>query len=310
MENPLVSIIIPVYNADKYIDNCIKSVVDQTYSNLEIIIVDDGSTDQSQQKCFEWAQRDTRIYFIKKTNGGAADARNVGLKHSSGEYVMFIDSDDFIATNMIESLYNIIINSDSDIACGGFFRYCDNKIYRIYNECINDIITFDRISLIKSLLNSKIDCSACGKLYKKRIIGNLTFKIGRQNEDMLFLFNLYLNCNKITYTSTRYYYYRDTANSVTHVLSQRTMSLLKNCLEIGEIVDRKSIPVRSAMKNYKCRVCLELGYIIQKQNAKDKFINEAQYTKKYILSNLLYIILSSFYNIRDLIHAIIIIYKL
>lgn len=116
MKKPKISIIVPVFNIDYYLNKCIQSIVDQTYINLEIIIIDDGSYDNSPFICDEWAQKDNRIIVIHKENGGLSDARNTGLEIASGEYIGFVDGDDWIAPEMIEKLLKAILNDKSDIA--------------------------------------------------------------------------------------------------------------------------------------------------------------------------------------------------
>lgn len=119
-----ISIIIPVYNVKKYLNDCIQSVINQTYNNLEIILIDDGSTDGSGDYCDEIAKKDSRIFVYHKTNGGLSEARNVGIKISTGKYITFIDSDDYIENLYIETLYNSLIEYKADIAIVNKYHYC------------------------------------------------------------------------------------------------------------------------------------------------------------------------------------------
>ena len=121
MELGLVSIVLPVYNVEKYLDRCIESVVGQTYSNLEIILVDDGSPDRCPQKCEEWAKRDKRIKVIHKANSGLGYARNTGIEYASGEYICFFDSDDYVAQDTIEKAYATAKTSNSDMVLFGHY---------------------------------------------------------------------------------------------------------------------------------------------------------------------------------------------
>ena len=117
--NDLISIIVPVYNVEQYLDRCVKSLLQQTYKNLEIILVDDGSPDRCGQMCDNYAKLDSRVLVIHKENGGLSDARNAGLSHAHGEYIAFVDSDDYIEADMISELYNACHNQDADIVvCG------------------------------------------------------------------------------------------------------------------------------------------------------------------------------------------------
>lgn len=312
MNPPLISIIVPVYNVEQYLDECVESLVQQTYQNLEIILVDDGSLDCSPQKCDEWMQKDSRVKVLHKPNGGSSDARNAGIEASKGKYLMFVDSDDFISNNTVDELYDLIISTDADLACGGFFKYFENGASKeIYNSIISQTqVTISGNDMIRLLLDSKIDCSSCCKLYRRTTIADHRFAKGRSNEDMLFLFYLYSDCYRSAYTAHRYYYYRDTPGSVTGCVSVRTMDTLKNALEMKEFVYTNSIPINGEMKNYLCRTCLELGYAIQREKAQKKFPDETLYVKRHIKKHLAYIIMSPHYNWRDIAHMLINLYKL
>ena len=115
-KNPLISIIVPVYNVEEYLDKCVESIVNQTYKNIEVILVDDGSPDNCPKMCDDWAKKDKRIKVIHKKNGGLSDARNKGIDESKGEYLSFVDSDDYITDNYVELLYNIISKEHADIS--------------------------------------------------------------------------------------------------------------------------------------------------------------------------------------------------
>ena len=114
--NPLISVIVPVYKAEKYLDKCVQSIVNQTYKNLEIILVDDGSPDNCPEMCDEWAKKDSRIKVIHKENGGVSSARNAGLDNSFGDYIGFVDSDDFIENDFYECLYDNLVENGADIS--------------------------------------------------------------------------------------------------------------------------------------------------------------------------------------------------
>lgn len=311
MQYPKVSIIVPIYNTDKYLNKCIESIINQTYKNLEIILIDDGSTDSSLEICKDWANKDKRILSIHKSNGGLSDARNTGLNISTGEFIMFVDSDDFIDSYIVNDLYKLQNQTNADVVCGGLYSYCNGHTREIYNKIIcHEVVSFTGIEQLKNLLNSKTDCSACCKLYKRQSIGHHRFIKGRYNEDIFFLFSLYAKCSKIVYTNKRYYYYRDTIGSITHTLSEKKMHALQNALEMEQISIQEKIPITKEMENYKCRTCLELGYAIQKNNAYSRFPKESMYIKSQIKEYLSYILKHSDYNWKDFIHALIVLIKL
>ena len=131
---PLISVIVPVYNVAPYLDRCIKSIISQTYKNLEIILVDDGSTDESGVMCDHYAKLDDRIIVIHKVKGGASSARNAGLDHANGNYIGFVDSDDYIGKDMYNQLYHDLEESHADVACCGFYHHYEGQTLKNYNN--------------------------------------------------------------------------------------------------------------------------------------------------------------------------------
>ncbi len=205
----LISIIIPVYNVENYLDRCLETVVSQTYKNLEIILVNDGSTDSSGKICDKWALKDNRIVVIHKINGGLSDARNVGMDHATGEYIGFVDSDDWINKQMYEILYDLLKNNpDCQIAeCG--FKYLDKKENIKDTEVYLGYRKMDRKDMFDYFfrVNGEKSNTAVWKyLIKREIAQNLKFK-GRINEDVLYSFDLFCNANNMISTSRKLYYY-------------------------------------------------------------------------------------------------------
>lgn len=310
-KRPKISIIVPIYNTEKYINKCIESLINQTYQNLEILLIDDGSKDMSPQICDKWGKKDSRIKVIHKINAGASDARNVGINIANGDYIMFVDSDDFIDVTTVSDLYLLLSNTNADIACGGFYKYVNRNSIPIYNHIIQSSSkAFSGIEQLKNMLNSFTDCSPGGKLYKRSSIGDLRFIKGRTNEDVIFLFSFYASCSKVIYTCKRYYYYRDVENSITHTLNNNTMWVLQNMLDMEQMAIDLDLPIKNEMKNYKCRTCLELGYAIQRENARSRFPKQSNYVKKQVKKFFLYMIKHPGYNWRDLVHSLFVLIKL
>lgn len=178
MNNELISVIIPVYKVEKYLDECIQSVINQTYKNLEIILVDDGSPDNCGKICDEYAKKDNRIKVIHKENGGLSSARNAGLDIARGEYISFIDSDDYVSKDFIKNMSIQMANADL-IICGMKNVYkedekCDEKENVVIK---NETLTF--IEANQKLIKPKneIYVTACNKLYRRELFDNLRFEI-------------------------------------------------------------------------------------------------------------------------------------
>lgn len=202
----LVSIIIPIYNIEKYLEKCIKSLINQTYRNLEIILINDGSTDESARICEEYKEQDNRIVFINKKNGGAASAKNKGLKVAKGDYITFVDSDDFIEPDMIEYMVNTIKKYNSDIIQCSF-----TNLYKNTERFKQDKIVEQKISSkdFLELFLTKWDSSLFwNKLFKRDVIENVFFKEGRCIDDEFFTYKCVINSKSIVTSNKIVYNYR------------------------------------------------------------------------------------------------------
>lgn len=208
-----ISVVVPVYNVEKYLQKCVDSIIDQTYENLEIILVDDGATDSSGKMCDEYLEKDSRIQVIHKANGGLSDARNIGMKHATGEYIIFIDSDDYIASDMLEYLYVNIINSQADFSTCGVFDVYDDHITEQKEEEI-EIITAEQ-SFNYILQGTKIRGAIWNKLMKKALIEDLEFPVGRTYEDVFFTCDLIQKSEKVCVGTKPKIYYVHRENSIT-----------------------------------------------------------------------------------------------
>ncbi|WP_110301219.1 glycosyltransferase [Halanaerobium congolense] len=210
-----ISIIVPVYNSEKYLRRCINSIISQTYSNLEIILINDGSEDKSGEICEEFSLLDNRVKVIHTENCGQASARNTGLKIATGDYIGFVDSDDWIDKDMYELLLKMIEKHDADIAECGF-----NVVYDDYIERLNkqSFIVSDKITSIRNFVkNSRLHSNIViwNKLYSKKIISDLRFPIIPAYEDDYFTLRALYNSNKlVSTTNAKYNYYQTKAPSV------------------------------------------------------------------------------------------------
>lgn len=227
MKNDLVSIVVPVYNVEKYLKKCIESIISQTYKNLEIILVDDGSTDGSGKICDDYLTKDKRIKVIHKQNGGLSDARNVGIGVATGKYITFIDSDDYVENDYIEYLYNLIINNKCDMSICSLKLHSKNKFIDNainYNTCI-----FTNKECLKNMLcENGFNVSACAKMYKTKLFENIDFPYGKLCEDNGTTYKLILKCDKIAYGNESKYIYEMRNNSIMHTsFSSKKLDLIE-----------------------------------------------------------------------------------
>lgn len=212
----LISVIVPVYNVEKYIDKCISSIVKQTYENIEVILVDDGSTDSSGRLCDGWLEKDGRIKVFHKVNGGLSDARNFGIDKAKGNYISFIDSDDYINQNLYEKLYNALIKKEADMAICNY-DFVDEK-GNILNENPN-VLKNETISQIECYQKLIIDynfyyVTAVNKLYKKALFKDLRFPAGKIHEDEFIIHHLIEKCRRVTIIEDVLYYYVQREDSI------------------------------------------------------------------------------------------------
>lgn len=207
MENPKVSIIVPIYNTEKFLYKCIQSIIKQTYSNLEIILVNDGSTDKSLEICNKFRKKDQRIIVIDKDNGGVSSARNKGLDIATGQYIGFVDSDDFISELMYEKMVKAMIKNNADVVECGYFT-CDSEYNNIVShELNNSIIDGEYHCSYMYLSNENTTNYNVNKLYKRFLFNHLRYPKLNFSEDYWVNTKVFYNCRrKVTLKECFYYY--------------------------------------------------------------------------------------------------------
>lgn len=223
MENklPLVSVIIPVYKTEKYLEKCVRSVMGQTYRNLEIILVDDGSPDRCPELCDNFADEDERVIVIHKENGGLSDARNKGITSSTGDFIFFLDSDDYISEKAIEILLSRSIKCNADIVCGDYYSVDDTgKTIDMGLGCPDITLSTDEAIDYFAMKS----WGAWGKLYKSEIHKTVQFPFGKIHEDEAIMFHLLFRCKTIALVSEKIYFYLQRKGSITSIgYSKRKM---------------------------------------------------------------------------------------
>jgi glycosyltransferase involved in cell wall biosynthesis len=243
-----ISVIIPVYNVEKYLNKCISSVLFQLEKNIEIILIDDGSTDTSFETCEKYVKTDNRVYLVHKKNGGLSSARNIGINYATGDYLIFLDSDDFWDNKL--ALYNLleIMDNDIDLICFGYREYIDGR--GIINRGIDfsgfNNIECDMYQLLKEMFCYGIyTSSAWCKAIKRDLFSkhNLYFCEGIFSEDIDWSARLLVSANSIAVYCDSFYCYRQRADSIVHNLKYENLEMLANniikCIKIGEEIESK-----------------------------------------------------------------------
>lgn len=211
----MVSVIVPVYNVEKYLKRCVESIIKQTYFNLEIILVDDGSTDSSGTLCDQLKTLDKRIKVLHKKNGGLSDARNCGIREAHGEYLVFVDSDDMIHPEFVKVLLNILEKNKADISECGYVRFKDEPIIKKLSQ--NKVTCLGSKEALELLTVGRYEkhIVAWNKLYKKSLFKNIEFAFGKLHEDEFTTHKLFANAKTIAITNTPLYFYYYNTDSIT-----------------------------------------------------------------------------------------------
>lgn len=218
MSNPKISIIVPIYNVEKYLPKCIDSILSQTFSDFELILVDDGSPDNCEEICDNYANIDSRIRVVHKENGGLSAARNTGIEMAKGQYLGFIDSDDYIDEKMYEVLYTNAISFSSDIIVCDFLKVFEDETQIKSKSKTNSKIThFTNKEALNQLYSKDKEqrwVIVCNKLFKRTLFTNLAFKVGKLYEDEFIAHKLLYSCSKVTLITEPLYYYVQRKNSI------------------------------------------------------------------------------------------------
>lgn len=260
VKQALVSVIVPVYNVEQYLDQCVQTICNQDYDNLEIILVDDGSADSSGMMCDQWNIRDNRIKVIHKANGGLSDARNTGIKNARGEYLCFIDSDDLVTKDLISHLYQIINEYNAGISACGIAHLYEAHELTIKPEWQTRLLTADD-AICEMLYQTTFLVPACGKLYRRSCFEGVSFPVGMRFEDAAVMGDLFEAAGKIAVSSKQGYIYRHRANSITtSKFSASDLDIIKIankylCRYENSSVNLRHAAVAFAVTSY-LRVCL------------------------------------------------------
>lgn len=214
MERPLISVIVPVYNVEKYLEECLDSIIKQTYKKLQIILIDDGSIDNSGKICDSYQAEDDRINVIHKDNGGLSDARNKGLKIAKGDYLAFVDSDDFITKDYVEYLLKILEKYNADVSVCSKQNFIDGGTIKKKDEEA-EVVVYTGIAAMENLLYQKnIENSAWGKLYKASLFKDIYYPVGKLYEDLGTTYKVLYKAKKVIWSSEKKYFYRQRDDSI------------------------------------------------------------------------------------------------
>ena len=241
MKEELISVVVPIYNVEKYLRLCLDSLLMQTYTNFEVLMINDGSPDDSANICKEYLAKDRRFQYFEKENGGLSDARNYGIEHSKGEYITFVDSDDWLKETLLEDLYEAITRTGADIALSTYIIYDDfQSVYNIpvigeYYERIWMSDEFIR-ELPQLEMKDNSYSTSWAKLFKKELFCTIRFPKGKLIEDTRTNIKLFLESSRLVYINKCLYFYRIRGGSIIQTITEK---LLKDVLDT--LIERLSL---------------------------------------------------------------------
>lgn len=265
MKNPLISIIIPVFNKEQYLETCIKSVVEQTYTNLEIILVDDGSVDKSWDICMEWKKKDSRIIVVHQENKGVSVARNLGLSIAKGAYIGFVDADDYISSIMYETLLKTLLESEFKISCCYHMRNYQEHEQLKKSAKVKKFALKDAID---ELFNQgDITTAVWDKLFEKSIFDEINFPEGETNEEFTILIPMFVKSGGIIHTGQYLYFYRAAEGSITNTywkndtyIVYKHINTMQEQVKYYNLKCEKSFRFFTASSAYSVALCLDKKY--------------------------------------------------
>ena len=300
----LISIIIPVYNSEQYLDRCINSVLDQTHEDLELILVNDGSTDKSGEICDSFALNDERIKVIHKKNGGPSEARNVGLDMALGQYIGFVDSDDYVAEDMYECLLRACLDNKADIAVCGRFDVLNGT--PIPSFTFNGVAIWDSESAIGNLLTwNNIDSAPWDKLYKRVLFEDIRFPMDKCNEDMFIMVPLLHKANRVVHIGVSKYYYCHRANSRSSgEFSECKMHLLEACEQITLFVKKNYPKLERKSRSFYYSGLIHLSKLLQTTQKKADYRESYYLVSKLLKRDLCRILSDQYLDVRTKIIAL------
>lgn len=288
--NKKITIIVPVYNVENYLRRCVDSILNQTYKNLQIILVNDGSTDNSLQICEELKALDERIIVINKQNGGLSSARNAGLDVCDGDYISFIDSDDYIESDMIETLYLANENNGTKIACCGRFDVFDGTDKKSIGLCPQKSEVIDSCEGIRRILTwDNIDSAAWDKMYDKSLWASTRFPFGRISEDVAIMHCVFDESKTISLVSKPLYNYFHRANSITtSPFSEKSFDIIKNVEGMEKFVLEKYPSLTKVFLYFKtiefCHLLSLMSKTKVKYRKEEKYLFDELRTCKAVLN--------------------------
>lgn len=274
----MVSIVIPAYNVSSYLGACIDSAISQTYADIEIIVVDDGSTDDTGKVAAERAARDSRVRLIRRENGGLSAARNTGIEASSGEWLMFLDGDDMLAPDAVDTLLTLARQTGADIACGDYTR----RLPFEQPKSIRTMVLTGRQALADVLYQSNIEPSAWGKLYRRTIFNTLRYREGILYEDLDIAPAVFEQAATVANTRRVVCYYRPNPKSILNTFNPRRFDVLDVTRRIEDRMRHNAVELLGAARDRRLSASFNIMGLLEAYGLSNKYASVADDCHAYI----------------------------
>lgn len=277
----LISIVIPVYNVENYLNKCIKTIVNQTYKNLEIILVDDGSTDKSGKICDEWKEKDTRIKVIHKKNGGLSDARNVGIRSSVGKYLFFIDSDDYVSLDIIENLYKSMKENNVQIVTDTYVLETYYKKLVTHRKSENIV---DSEKALKNIFMQKDSVAVWGRLYLRELFNDIEFPVGKKYEDLGTIYKIIDKAENVSYINRSGYHYVQRSESICNnrFTKEDYLTIIDFLETILKFIEEKYPRIIREAQNFYIHYINMCTILLYRNNLQEEYKNLKHKLKQYL----------------------------
>lgn len=296
---PLLSIIVPIYNVELYLPKCIDSILSQTYSNFEVILVDDGSTDSSGRICDSYASQDNRIKVFHKCNGGLSSARNAGIDLARGDYLGFVDSDDWVDNKYYEKLCNAIIAADAEIALARLFFVGEHGGEYLHNNLPPSTKFVSGEKLLRFLFLRQVDSSSCTKLFKSSVFANERFPMGKAAEDFAFLYKVLAGIQKgVIVSEAAYNYIARNGSITTSNNSSFLVDYYENALQMVGFIKRQKPRLVKEAETYFFVSAFELLRNLVRTNMGDKHHIFYRNIRHVLIKNFLKILANEYISMK------------
>ncbi len=284
----MISLILPIYNVEKYLRECLESILNQSYRDYELIIINDGSTDGSIKIIEDYIDKFKAIKIINQNNKGISETRNIGLKYAKGEYILFVDSDDFLRHDMLEKIVNVALETNSDIIISNYYLYFNNSNNIEYLQDMKNMKSYSNIEALNLMLINKIQGQLWNKLFKYSLLKEINFEFEKDRiiEDIFPVFRAVSRANKITYIDEALYFYRQREGSLVNKRSKKlTEDYYYAMISIIKYIQDNKIKAKEDnLRAFKARV---FSYFIYHYTNEDLKNNYKSFKKsKYCILNI------------------------